>query len=71
MAPTRLTQKTIAALMLPEGKSENITFDDDLPGFGFRIRASGSRTWIVQFKIGGHHRRIALGSDALLRVPAR
>jgi integrase len=62
----RLTQKTIAALMLPEGKSESITFDADLPGFGFRIRASGSRTWIFQFKIGGQHRRMTLGSAAVL-----
>jgi len=69
-APMRLTQKTIAALMLPEGKSESVTFDDDLAGFGFRIRASGSRTWIFQFKIGGQHRRMTLGSAAVL-APAR
>src|SRR5262245_4095839 len=66
----RLTQKTIATLMLREGKSESIMFDDDLPGFGFRIRASGSRTWIFQFKIGGQHRRMTLGSAAVL-APAR
>ena len=66
----KLTKDTVAELKLEDGKSDQIWFDDDLPGFGFRIRASGSRTWIVQFKIGGHHRRIALGSDAVL-APAR
>ena len=31
------------ALALPEGKSEQIVFDDDLAGFGMRLRAGGSR----------------------------
>ena len=35
----KLTQKTIAALTLAEGKTEAIIFDSDLPGFGIRIRA--------------------------------
>jgi integrase len=66
----KLTQKAIAALTLPEGKTETIIFDDDLPGFGIRIRAGGSRTWIYQYKIGNQHRRITLGSLAAL-TPAR
>src|SRR5262245_52004892 len=66
----RLTQKTVATLALPEGKSEAIVFDDDLPGFGVRIRRGGSRTWVYQYKIGGVGRRISLGSVAALR-PAR
>src|SRR5262245_63311111 len=66
----RLTQKTIAALVLPEGKAETIVFDDDLPGFGIRLRAGGARTWIYQYKIGNQQRRITLGSLAALS-PAR
>jgi integrase len=66
----KLTQKTIAALTLPEGKTETIIFDDDLPGFGIRIRAGGSRTWIYQFKVGNQHRRMTLGSVPAL-TPAR
>jgi integrase len=66
----KLTQKTVAALTLPGGKSEAIFFDDDLPGFGVRIRAGGSRTWVYQFKIGDQHRRITLGSASAL-TPAR
>ena len=38
-----------------------ILFDDDLPGFGIRIRASGSKTWVFQYKLGLRHRRISLG----------
>ena len=58
----KLTQKAIAALALPEGKTETIVFDNDLPGFGVRIRAGGARTWIFQYKIGSQHRRITLGT---------
>src|SRR5262245_34615601 len=66
----KLTQKTIPALTLPQGKSEAIHFDDDLPGLGLRIRAGGSRSFIFQFKIGGQHRRMSLGSVAAIS-PAR
>jgi Arm DNA-binding domain len=62
----KLTQKTVAALALPEGKTEAIMFDDDLGGFGLRIRAGGARSWIYQYKIGNQNRRITLGSAAAL-----
>lgn len=39
-----------------------ILFDDEMPGFGLRIREGGSRTFIVQYKIGTQHRRTTLGS---------
>jgi integrase len=61
----RLTDKT-SALELPSGKSELIVFDEDLSGFGLRLRAGGSRTWIYQFKLGSKHRRITLGSVAAI-----
>jgi integrase len=58
----KLTQKTIAGLVLPNGKAEAIFFDDDIAGFGLRLRAGGSRTWIFQYKQGNKHRRMTLGS---------
>jgi Arm DNA-binding domain len=66
----KLTQKTIAALSLAEGKTETIVFDDELPGFGIRIRVGGSRTWIYQYKIGNQNRRVTLGSLAA-QTPTR
>jgi hypothetical protein len=39
----RLTAKAID-LPLPKGKLDHIEFDDDIPGFGLRIRDGGSRT---------------------------
>jgi integrase len=62
----RLTDKTIAGLALPAGKDENIFYDDDLPGFGFRLRAGGSARWVYTYKIGSRHRRITLGTPAVL-----
>jgi integrase len=66
----KLTRQTIVALTLVEGKTETIVFDNDLPGFGIRIRAGGSRVWIYQYKIGNQNRRVTLGSLAAL-TPAR
>jgi integrase len=58
----KLTVKSTAALKLPSGKSELIIFDDDVPGFGLRLRDGGSRTFVFQYKLGSKQRRIALGS---------
>jgi integrase len=55
------TKDTIAALALPPGRSDLIQFDDDLPGFGVRVRAGGKRVWIVQYRAGGRQRRETLG----------
>jgi integrase len=60
----KLTTQSIAKLAVPPGKSEAIFFDDELPGFGIRVRAGGSRTWIVQYQIGRQQRRASLGKVA-------
>jgi integrase len=58
----KLTEKTIPALTIPAGRSEAIFFDDDVVGFGLRLRAGGGRVWIFQYKTGSKHRRITIGS---------
>lgn len=45
----KLTATTVRALKVPTGKSEAIFFDDDVPGFGLRLREHGSRTWVFQY----------------------
>jgi len=35
--------------------------DDDVPGFGLRLREGGSRSFVFQYKLGAKQRRIALG----------
>jgi integrase len=58
----KLTQPTVARLGLPAGKSDAIFFDDDMPGFGLRLRAGGKRSWVIQYRIGAKQRRLTLGS---------
>ena len=58
----RLSRQSVAKLALPDGKAELIVFDEDLPGFGLRIRAGGKRTWLAQYRLGTKQRRLSLGS---------
>jgi integrase len=56
----KLTKASIATLPLP--KSEAIHFDDELKGFGLRLRGSGNHVWVCQYQIGAQQRRLTLGS---------
>lgn len=58
----KLTQPNATRQALPAGKSDAIFFDDDLPGFGLRLRAGGKRTWIIQYRVGAKQRRLTLGT---------
>ena len=61
----RLNDKVAKSLQIPDGKTELLTFDDDLPNFGLRIRSGGKRTWICQYRPGrDKQRRVTLGSVA-------
>ena len=64
----KLTQPNVIKLKLPAGKADAIFFDDDIPGFGVRLRAGGTRTWIVQYRIAAKQRRQALGSAAVVNA---
>src|SRR5262249_18094724 len=37
-----------------------------VPGFGLRLRAGGSRTFIVQYALGGRQRRMTIGAAKIL-----
>lgn len=58
----KLTKAAVARLALPHGKRDAIWFDDDLSGFGIRLRAGGKRTWIIQYRVGSKQRRVQLGT---------
>jgi integrase len=60
----KLTQAAVKTLVLPPGKADAIFFDDEIPGFGLRMRAGSPRSearWCVQYKIGSKHRRMTFG----------
>jgi integrase len=65
-----LTGKSTAALQLPTGKADAIYFDEQIRGFGYRLRAGAGgnvlRSWIVQYRRAGGTRRITLGNAAVL-----
>ncbi len=57
----------IGTLQLPPGATEEKFWDygkhdDCVIGFGLRLRASGTRTWIFQYKFGSKHARLKIGT---------
>jgi integrase len=61
----KLTPTSIRTLKLAKHR-EKTFFDDDLPGFGVRVRAGGSKSFVVQYKFGPRHRRLTLGAVSTL-----
>src|SRR6476469_4861363 len=63
----RLTETNIAKhCRLEDGETDRIFMDDDVMGFGLRIRAGGSRKYIVQYRQGGRQWRHTLGRVGVL-----
>jgi integrase len=58
----KLTAKVIRGLQLPDGKSDHLFWDDEIPGLGLRLRAGGSRNWVFQYALGDKQRRLSLGA---------
>jgi integrase len=60
------SNEVVAALALPAGVRELKFFDhghrDCVVGFGLRIRDTGSRVWVFQYKYGDKHNRMKLGT---------
>ena len=66
----KINKTTIASAQLPAGKSEIKHWDDDIPGFGLRIRQGGARTLIFQYRQGTKQRKLTLGSATALGIEA-
>jgi integrase len=58
----KLTLKSISDARLPAGKSDHVYYDDDIAGFGLRLREGGTRTWIYRYRLGKKQRSITLGN---------
>jgi integrase len=64
---TRLSKRTVDAAKLT-GK-EYFLWDEEMPGFGLRVLASGRKSYVVQYKVGGRGgetRRKSLGLHGVL-----
>ena len=64
----KFTIRSVESLKLPPGKSDLVVFDDMLAGFGLRLRAGGSRSWVFQYQVGDRQRRMAIGNAPALSL---
>jgi integrase len=53
----KLTAAAIAGLTLPDGKAEDICFDENLACFGVRVRSSGHKSYVIQYATGDKGKR--------------
>ena len=58
-AQIKITKRTIDRIK--DDGSDRFYWDADLPGFGLRVRASGRKYFVVQFRASGRLRRMTLG----------
>ena len=66
---TKLTKRAVDALK-PQEK-DVVVWDDDLPGFGIRVKSSGVKSYIFQYRNeGGRSKRATLGRHGGLTADA-
>jgi integrase len=58
----KLTLKSVGDAQLPAGTTDTVFWDDDIKGFGLRVRQGGNRTWIYRYRLGKKQFSISLGN---------
>lgn len=68
MAVAKLSKRTIDAL-IPPSKGQEFIWDTTIKGFGLRLGASGSKTFVIQYvNDEGRIRRVKLGRFGIMTV---
>lgn len=64
----KLTKRFVDLIQPPAGNAAKDFFfwDDDLPGFGLRAKASGVKSYVIQYRQAGRSRRMTLGRHGVL-----
>ncbi len=62
----KLTKRSIDAIKI-DASREHVFWDDDLPGFGLRVKATGAKSFLVQYRNRhGRSRRLTLGKFGVI-----
>ena len=57
----KLTDSVVKAMNKPEAGNQ-ITYDEDVKGFGLRVTSAGAKAFVLNYRAGGRERRITIGS---------
>ena len=55
----KLTKRVVDAVEIRD--KDYFIWDDELPGFGLRVFASGKRSYLIQYRAAGRTRRYTIG----------
>jgi integrase len=58
----KITAKTVDSIKVVGGNTETIVYDDEIPGFGVRVRKGGSRNFVFTYRFAGKNKRMTLGT---------